>query len=35
MLNSALAIVKNGKIETLEDIELPEGKGVDNYAARR
>ena len=28
MLNSALAIVKNGKIETLEHIELPEEKKV-------
>ena len=28
MLNSALAIVKNGKIETLEHIELAEGKKV-------
>lgn len=28
MLNSVLAIVKNGKIETLEHIELPEGKKV-------
>ena len=28
MLNTALAIVKNGKIETLEHIELPEGKKV-------
>ena len=36
MLNTALAIVKNGKIETLEHIELPEGKkGADNHVARR
>ena len=28
MLNTALAIVKNGKIETLEHIELPERKKV-------